>query len=161
MKEHITIYTDGSCLGNPGRGGYGFILRYKEHYKEGYGGFLLTTNNRMELIGVIRALTMIRSRIDIILYTDSKYIRNAIEEGWLQKWQRSGWKTSTKKSVKNRDLWEHLYSLLTTYTVRFEWVKAHNGNTYNERCDILAKQGAQMENQERDIVFEESIHNKT
>ena len=157
MQEVITIYTDGACLGNPGKGGYGFVLRYKGHYKEGFGGFLLTTNNRMELMGVIRALTAIRSHhIDIVLYTDSQYIRNAIEEGWLIKWQQCGWITSTKKPVKNKDLWKCLLPLLNRYNIHFKWVKAHNGNRDNERCDILAKQGAHMELQERDTVFEAS-----
>lgn len=156
MQDYITIYTDGACIGNPGKGGYGFILQYKEHYKEGFGGFLLTTNNRMELMGVIRALMMIRSPLNIVLYTDSKYIQGAIEEGWLARWQRSGWVTGTKKPVKNRDLWEQVYILLNRYSVQFKWVKAHNGNQYNERCDALAKQGARMENQERDTVFEKT-----
>lgn len=153
----MTIYTDGACFGNPGKGGYGYILRYKTHYKEGFGGFLLTTNNRMELIAVIRALGCVRRPMDISLYTDSLYIRNAIEEGWLAKWQRSAWKRSSKQAVKNKDLWELLLPSLSTHNIEFIWVKAHNGDIDNERCDALAKQGASMEMQEHDTIFESTI----
>lgn len=153
MKDYVIIYTDGACIGNPGKGGYGFILRYKGHYKEGFGGFSETTNNRMELLAVIHSLEALKRKSDVMLYTDSQYIRNAIEEGWLEKWQRTHWKTSNKKDVKNRDLWEILIPLLEVHNVRFTWVKAHNGNEDNERCDVLAKQGAMLEEQEIDTGF--------
>lgn len=152
MKE-VVIYTDGSCLGNPGTGGWAAILRYKDYEKEIFGGFIHTTNNRMELMAVIRALQQLKKATVVTVYTDSKYIRDALEEGWLRKWQKNNWKTSNKKDVKNKDLWLQLLHEITRHTVQFQWIKAHNGIAENERCDALAKQGATHPQQEIDVGF--------
>lgn len=142
VMKHVIIHTDGSCLGNPGPGGWAAVLRFGEHVRELAGGYNYTTNNRMELMGAMQALETLKEMCDVALYTDSQYLRHAVEKGWLKGWQRNGWKTSAKKDVKNRDLWERLDVQLRTHQVRFHWVKGHAGNTDNERCDILAREQA-------------------
>jgi ribonuclease HI len=135
MKE-VTLYTDGACSGNPGPGGWGAILLYKGAEKELSGGEAETTNNRMELTGVIRGLSALREPCAVTVYTDSQYISRAITEGWLKKWKAAGF--TKKGGLKNADLWRELDGLLQRHEVKFVWVKGHADNEYNNRCDRLA-----------------------
>lgn len=135
---NVTIYTDGACSGNPGPGGYGAILMYGSHKKELSGGDANTTNNRMELMGVITALEALNRPCQVDLYTDSQYVVNAIEKGWARKWQSNGWMRNKKDKALNPDLWQRLLDLLETHQVTFHWVKGHAENPYNNRCDELA-----------------------
>ena len=140
----IQIHTDGSCLGNPGAGGWAAVIIYENHQREEiFGGEENTTNNRMELTAAIRALEKIPAGERVELYTDSSYLKNAFTNGWLAKWKSNGWKTATKNPVLNQDLWLELDKLITTRTVKFNWVKGHAGNFFNERCDILARTTAE------------------
>ncbi len=136
MKE-VTIYTDGACSGNPGPGGWGAILIYGEHKKELSGGERQTTNNRMELLGVITALEALKEPCRVTLYTDSQYIVNAVNEGWLSSWKQKNWKRKGG-DVKNPDLWQRVYELISVHEVKFIWVKGHAENKFNNRCDELA-----------------------
>ncbi|MBQ8830315.1 MAG: ribonuclease HI [Oscillospiraceae bacterium] len=136
MKK-VIIYTDGACSGNPGPGGWGAILKYGEKMKEMSGGEAETTNNRMELTGVIASLSALKEPCEVTLYTDSQYIVNAINEGWLKSWIAKGWKRKTGP-VKNPDLWQKVYDLLQIHMVEFVWVKGHAENPYNNRCDEMA-----------------------
>ncbi len=136
--KHVDIYTDGACRGNPGKGGYGAILVYGGKEKELSGGERDTTNNRMELMGAIAALEALREPCDITLTSDSKYLTDAINKGWLASWKKNGWRKADKKPVLNIELWERLDKLLSVHTVRFVWVHGHAGHEYNERCDRLA-----------------------
>ena len=136
--KHVDIYTDGACRNNPGRGGWGAILVYEGREKELSGGEPMTTNNRMELSAVIAALSALKESCEVKLTTDSQYVVNAIEKGWLESWQKNGWRKSDKSHVLNVDLWEKLILLLDTHKVSFVWVRGHNGHPYNERCDALA-----------------------
>lgn len=138
MKD-IAIFTDGSCLGNPGPGGWCAILRYGEHERVISGGFARTTNNRMEILAVVKGLESLTERCKVDLYTDSQYVRNAVEKHWLVNWQRNGWKTANKKPVKNKDLWTALLPLLEAHDVSLHWVRGHNGHPENERCDEVAR----------------------
>lgn len=134
----VTIYTDGACSGNPGPGGYGAILMYGSHQKELSGGAANTTNNRMELMGVITALKALNRPCTVQLYTDSQYVVNAIEKGWAVKWRANGWMRNKKDKALNPDLWQELLELLEKHDVTFHWVKGHAENPYNNRCDALA-----------------------
>ena len=134
----VTIYTDGACSGNPGPGGFGAILMYGEHKKELSGGEPETTNNRMELMGVITALQALKRPCTVQLYTDSQYVVNAIEQGWAKKWRANGWMRNKKDKAMNPDLWETLLELLEVHQVKFHWVKGHAENPYNNRCNELA-----------------------
>ena len=136
--RHVDIYTDGACRGNPGRGGWGAILVYEGREKELSGGDKLTTNNRMELSAVIAALSALKEPCDVKLTTDSQYVVNAIEKGWLSSGMKNNWRKSDKSAVLNVDLWQKLDSLLAIHDVSFVWVRGHNGHPYNERCDVLA-----------------------
>lgn len=136
--KNIEIYTDGACSGNPGKGGWGAVLIYNGREKELCGGCEQTTNNRMELTAVIEALKAVKEPCKITLTTDSKYVCDAINKGWLYSWKNNGWKKADKKSALNVDLWEELLPLLEIHSIEFVWVKGHNGNPYNERCDKLA-----------------------
>ncbi|MBQ8869935.1 MAG: ribonuclease HI [Alphaproteobacteria bacterium] len=139
MTARIEIFTDGACSGNPGIGGWGVLLRYKDIEKELSGGELETTNNRMELTAVIEALKALKTVCNITLYTDSKYVMCGITE-WLENWKKNGWKTSNKKNdVKNVDLWQQLDELIKHHEIRWIWVKGHNGHLENERVDTLAR----------------------
>ena len=138
MPKTVTIYTDGACSGNPGPGGWGAILRYGAHEKELSGGDPETTNNRMELTAVIRALEALKEPCRVELYTDSRYIVDAIEKGWLHSWQRNGWRKADKKPALNVDLWQRILELFATHEVHLHWVKGHAENEYNNRCDALA-----------------------
>ncbi len=142
MSAVVTIYTDGSCLGNPGPGGYGAVLIYGENRKELSQGYRQTTNNRMEMRGVIAALSSLKRPCQVELYTDSKYIKNAVVQNWIGNWQKNGWKTAAKKPVKNKDLWLELIELIKKHKVEFKWVKGHSGHPENERCDELARGAA-------------------
>ena len=135
---NVTIYTDGACSGHPGPGGYGAILMYGQHKKELSGGDPNTTNNRMELMGVITALKALNRPCQVNLYTDSQYVVNAIEKGWAKKWQANGWMRNKKDKALNPDLWQSLLDLLEIHQVTFHWVKGHAENPYNNRCDELA-----------------------
>ena len=137
MRKHVTIYTDGACSGNPGPGGWGAILQYGSAEKEMSGGEHQTTNNRMELLGVINALQALREPCVVDLYTDSQYICNAINQHWLAGWKKAGWKRKGGE-LKNPDLWQTLDGLLQTHQVSFHWVKGHADNEFNNRCDRLA-----------------------
>lgn len=134
----VEIFTDGACSGNPGPGGYGAILRAGEHVKEISGGAPDTTNNRMELMGVISALSALKYPCEVVLTTDSKYVVDSVTKGWAKKWRANNWIKSDKKPALNADLWEQLLDLLEVHNVRFVWVKGHAGHPENERCDALA-----------------------
>lgn len=136
--KHVDIYTDGACSGNPGKGGWGTILIYGKYEKEMSGGESQTTNNRMELTAVIKALEALNEPCEVTLTTDSKYVCDAVNQGWVYSWQKNGWKKADKKPALNVDLWEELLPLLQTHDVTFVWVKGHAGHPYNERCDRLA-----------------------
>ena len=138
-KPKVTIYTDGSCSGNPGPGGWGAILICNDKLKELSGGENSTTNNRMELLGVINALKALNKPCKVDLYSDSAYVVNAFKENWILSWQMNDWKTSTKSPVKNKELWIELLSLTSLHEVNFLKVKGHADNKYNNRCDELAK----------------------
>ena len=134
----VTIYTDGACSGNPGPGGWGAILKYGDHEKELSGGEKSTTNNRMELLGVIRALECLKEPCMVELWSDSQYVVNGLEKGWAKSWRAKGWVKSDKKPALNPDLWGRLLDLTDRHTVRCHWVKGHAENPYNNRCDELA-----------------------
>ena len=134
----VTIYTDGACSGNPGPGGWGAILEWQGHEKELSGGEAQTTNNRMELTAVLTALRLLKEPCIVELYSDSKYVVDAIDKGWLYGWQKKGWIKADKKPVLNVDLWQQLLPLLTRHNVRLHWVKGHAENEKNNRCDQLA-----------------------
>ena len=136
--KHVDIYNDGACRGNPGKGGYGAILVYGGREKELSGGEPLTTNNRMELMAAIVAMEALREPCEITLTSDSKYLTDAINKGWLSSWKKNGWKKADKSKVLNVELWERIDKLLEIHTVTFVWVKGHHGHPYNERCDALA-----------------------
>ncbi len=133
----IKIYTDGACSGNPGPGGWGAILCWNAHEKELSGGEPDTTNNRMEMMAVIKGLEALKKKSAVTIYTDSKYVKQGAEE-WLEGWKARGWKSASKKPVKNQDLWEQIDSLLRVHLVSFIWVKGHSGHEMNERVDKLA-----------------------
>ena len=137
MKK-VAIYTDGACSGNPGKGGWGAVLVYRSAEKELSGGEKNTTNNRMELTAVIMALKELKEPCEVTVTTDSKYVCDAINRGWLESWRKNGWRKADKKPALNVDLWEELLTLLAVHKVEFVWVKGHNGHPYNERCDKLA-----------------------
>jgi len=139
-ENKIEIYTDGACSGNPGPGGWGAILRYKDSEKEICGGEALTTNNRMELMAAIMALESLKRPGHVRLHTDSIYLRDGITK-WIHNWKRNGWRTADKKPVKNAELWQRLELALETHDISFHWVKGHSGHDDNERADELARQG--------------------
>ncbi len=140
MTKKVEIFTDGACKGNPGKGGWGALLRYNGTEKELYGGELETTNNRMELTAAIEALTILQRSCSVDLTTDSQYVRKGITE-WIDNWKLKGWKNSQKKAVKNADLWKQLDTLTEKHQVKWHWVKGHSGHTENERADELANRG--------------------
>ncbi len=145
MKK-VEIYTDGACKGNPGAGGYGAILVYLGHEKEFSGGEEMTTNNRMELMGAIAALSALKEPCEVTLTSDSKYLVDAVTKKWVYGWRDKGWKKSDGKQALNIDLWERLLELLEVHTVTFNWIKGHAGHPYNERCDALAVKEAEKFN---------------
>jgi ribonuclease HI len=140
MTEPVIIYTDGACRGNPGKGGWGAILRYKGTIKELHGGERETTNNRMELMAAISALEALKKPCVVQLHIDSKYVLDGITQ-WLPNWKRRGWKTASKAPVKNEDLWRRLDAAIQPHEISWRWVKGHSGNHGNERADALANLG--------------------
>ena len=150
-KLFVEMYTDGACSGNPGAGGFGTILRYKDttgkyHEKELTAGYKLTTNNRMELLAVIVGLEALKKPCKIKITSDSKYFIDAFEQKWIDNWQKNNWKTSSKKPVKNVDLWQRLINAMTPHDIELVWVKGHNGHEFNERCDVLAVNSSKSDN---------------
>lgn len=155
-ETSVTIYTDGSSLGNPGPGGWGAILIWADAKKELSRGYVETTNNRMEIRGVLHALEHLTRPCTVHVHTDSRYVCDAISKKWIASWIKNGWLTSAKKPVKNRDLWEQLLPLLHKHKVLFHWVKAHDGQPENERCDELAKNAAKARTREVDEGYPNS-----
>ncbi|AGG30214.1 ribonuclease HI [Morganella morganii] len=147
MSDKVEIFTDGSCLGNPGPGGYGALLRYKGHEKALSEGFFLTTNNRMELLAAIVALETLKRPCDIVLTTDSQYVRQGITQ-WIHNWKRRGWRKADKSPVVNVDLWQRLDAAITRHQIDWQWVKGHAGHPENERCDELARAAAESPSQD-------------
>ncbi|SDN59912.1 ribonuclease HI [Desulfonauticus submarinus] len=139
----VYLFTDGCSLGNPGPGGIGVILKYKNKSKKIQKGFTSTTNNRMELQAIIEGLMALKKPCKVTVFTDSQYVVKAFNEGWLKNWLKNNWKNASKKPVKNKDLWEKLLQLTQKHTVTFEWIKGHNNHPENEECDSLAKAAAQ------------------
>lgn len=146
----VDIYTDGACSGNPGSGGYGVVMLYNGARKELSAAYRLTTNNRMEVLAVIKALEALKEKCIVNLYSDSKYVVDAINKGWARKWKANGWKKADKSRAQNVDLWERLLALLDMHEVKFIWVKGHADNIENERCDLLARTAI-----ERGILMED------
>ena len=140
MAERVQIFTDGACRGNPGPGGWGVLLSYKGKEKELFGGESMTTNNRMELMAVIKALEALTKTARVMVTTDSQYVKKGISE-WIDNWKRNGWKTAAKKPVRNADLWTRLDELVSRNDVTWAWVKGHSGHPENERVDALANKG--------------------
>ena len=138
MQKFVEIFTDGACSGNPGPGGWGAVLRYNGREKELSGGERDTTNNRMELTAVIKALEQLKEPCKVMLTTDSKYVSDGVGKGWAVSWQKNGWRKADKKPALNPDLWERLLELLKIHDVTINWVKGHAGHPENERCDELA-----------------------
>ncbi|MGK7939837.1 MAG: ribonuclease HI [Crocosphaera sp.] len=155
MKK-VEIYTDGACSGNPGKGGYGVVLIYNQHRKELSGGYRLTTNNRMEMMAAIIGLETLTAHCDVNLYTDSRYLVDAITKGWAKKWQANSWKRNSKEMAKNPDLWQRLLDLCEHHQVEFIWVKGHAGHAENEHCDRLAVAASQQEELSIDEIYENS-----
>ncbi len=156
-KLLVEMYTDGACSGNPGRGGYGCILRYKDtsgnyHEKDLTQGYDSTTNNRMELMAVIVGLEALKKPCRVDIYSDSKYFIDAFEQKWIDNWQKNNWKTAGKKPVKNVDLWQRLLIAMKPHTVNLIWVKGHNGHEFNERCDRLAVNSSKSDNLIEDVI---------
>ena len=147
--KKVTIYTDGACRGNPGPGGYGVVLLHGSHRKELSAGFRRTTNNRMELMAVIAGLQALKTKCQVTVYSDSKYVVESYTEGWAHGWRAKGW-----KKAKNPDLWKTLLELCDLHEIKFQWVKGHAGNPENERCDFLSVQAAQGENLPADHGYE-------
>ncbi len=152
MQKHVEIFTDGSCLGNPGPGGYGAVLKYKGTSKELSQGYKLTTNNRMEMLATIVALQSLKEPCTVTLTTDSQYVRQGITQ-WISKWQKNNWKTASRQDVKNVDLWKQLYAENQRHKVQWNWVKGHSGHIENERCDDLARQAAESNNLLEDVGY--------
>ena len=153
MKK-VTIYTDGACSGNPGPGGYGATLRYGRRSKELSAGFRKTTNNRMELLAVISGLEALKSPCDVTIFSDSRYIVDAVNKGWARRWKANGWRRNKKDKAVNPDLWERLLTLLDTHDTQFRWVKGHAGNPGNERADALAVAASNAEDLAIDHGYE-------
>lgn len=145
MLKDVKLYTDGSCLGNPGPGGYGVVMIYKGHQKELSQGFKLTTNNRMELLAPIEGLNALNEKCNVVVTTDSQYVRQGIMS-WIKGWKKNGWKTSSRQPVKNVDLWKALDEAASKHDVEWKWVKGHSGHVENERCDDLAREAAESSN---------------
>ena len=140
----VTIHTDGSCLGNPGPGGYGVILDYNGRRMELSGGFARTTNNRMELLAAIIGLEALNRPCQVVLYSDSRYVVDAIDKGWAVRWRENGWMRNKSGAAVNPDLWERLLNICQKHAVEFRWVRGHSGNINNERCDQLARDAAKQ-----------------
>ena len=156
-RKNVTIYTDGGCINNPGPGGYGVVLLYGDRRRELSGGFRLTTNNRMEIMAAIVALSALKESCQVTLHSDSQYLVNAIEQGWAARWRETGWMRNRKEKALNPDLWERLLKLLGRHRVKFVWVRGHMGNQENERCDELAQSMARSPDLPPDLEYEKSV----
>ncbi|MGQ9865032.1 MAG: ribonuclease HI [Pseudanabaenaceae cyanobacterium] len=150
----VEIYTDGACLGNPGPGGYGAVLIYGPHRRELSGGFRLTTNNRMEMMGAIVALNALKEPCAVTLYSDSKYVVDALVKGWAKRWQARNWMRTKTEPALNPDLWADLLQVSDRHQVTWQWVKGHAGHPENERCDRLAVMAAQQPQLPPDLGYE-------
>ena len=139
-EKTVFLYTDGACKGNPGKGGWGVLMRYGSHEKELFGGEAHTTNNRMELTAIIQGLAALKRPCAVVIYTDSQYVKNGMEK-WIHGWKKNGWKTASKQPVKNEDLWQQLDQLAAQHQIQWQWVRGHAGHAENERADALANQG--------------------
>ena len=153
MIPEVTIYSDGAAQPNPGKGGYGSVLIFGKHRKELFQGYKVSTNNRMELLGAIVALEALKKQSKVNLYTDSQYVVNGIEKGWARGWKSRGWKLGSGKPAKNPDLWDRLLIATEKHEVKLHWVKGHNGDIENERCDQLAVDAANSNNLIDDIGY--------
>ncbi|MEB3163625.1 MAG: ribonuclease HI [Prochlorothrix sp.] len=153
-RKNVAIYTDGSCLKNPGPGGYGIVMLYGPHRKELSGGFQHTTNNRMEIMAVIVALQTLKEPCNVQIYTDSQYVVNAIMKGWAVRWRGNNWMRNSKEAAINADLWAQLLDLCDRHKVEFHWVRGHAGNVENERCDTLAVTAAKQSHLPPDVGYE-------
>ncbi len=140
QDKTVSLYTDGACKGNPGKGGWGVLMRYGSHKKELFGGEAHTTNNRMELTAIIQGLAALKRPCAVVIYTDSQYVKNGMEK-WIHGWKKNGWKTASKQPVKNEDLWQQLDRLAAQHQIQWQWVRGHAGHAENERADALANQG--------------------
>ena len=156
-KSDVTIYTDGGCLGNPGPGGYGVVLRCGAHEKHLSGGFARTTNNRMEIMAAIVALEALNMPCRVTLHSDSKYVVDAMTQGWVQRWKTNGWMRNKKDKAVNPDLWERLLAACVQHEVAFKWVKGHAGHADNETCDRLANQAAARADLPADEAYDRSM----
>ena len=143
MEKTVYLFTDGACKGNPGAGGWGALLRYGGHEKELFGGEAQTTNNRMELTAVLSGLKTLNRPCDVVICTDSQYVKNGMES-WIHNWKKNGWKTAGRQPVKNADLWQQLDEQVARHRVRWQWVKGHAGHAENERADALANRGVEQ-----------------
>lgn len=153
-SDKTIIYTDGACSGNPGPGGYGTVMHYGEHCNELSGGFRKTTNNRMELLAVIEGLQALNRPCKVTVFSDSKYIVDAVNKGWARRWQANDWKRNKREKALNPDLWARLLKLLDAHAVSLQWVKGHAGNPGNERADALAVAASQSDNLAIDQGYE-------
>jgi ribonuclease HI len=143
---NLEIWTDGSCLGNPGPGGYGILFKINGQTKAKSGGFKLTTNNRMEIMAAIAALETLKEKTGAVIYSDSQYLVDAVTKGWAKKWKANNWKRNSKDKAINPDLWDRLLGLIEKHEIEFRWVRGHNLQTENEQCDRLAQAAASQEN---------------
>ncbi|CAG9297357.1 ribonuclease HI [Celerinatantimonas diazotrophica] len=155
MTKSVQLFTDGSCLGNPGPGGYGAILQYADKERELSAGFRLTTNNRMELLATIVGLETLTRPCEVVLTTDSQYVRQGITQ-WIHNWKKRDWKTANKQPVKNVDLWQRLDQAAKRHQIQWHWVKGHAGHEENERCDELARNAANSNELGIDAGYEQS-----
>ncbi|MBI5651055.1 MAG: ribonuclease HI [Chloroflexi bacterium] len=155
--DRVIIYTDGSSVGNPGAGGYAAVMLYGGHRKEARGGFRLTTNNRMEMMAALVGLGLLKRHCAVTIYTDSKYLRDAMMNGWVKRWMKNGWRTRADTPVANMDLWLQLWDHAQKHNVKFEWVRGHAGNAENERCDQLATQMAARDDLPPDAGYENGL----
>ena len=155
--KHITIFTDGACSGNPGPGGYAALLRHGDHCREVSGGFARTTNNRMELCAAIEGLASLREPCRVTLHSDSSFLVYAMSMRWIRNWKARGWRTAARQRVKNQDLWQRLEALAVHHTVEWNWVRGHDGNEDNERCDALAVSAAAAEDLPPDTGYLEEL----
>jgi ribonuclease HI len=157
-KPQVTIYTDGACLRNPGPGGYGVVVLLSDgQRRELSGGFRLTTNNRMEILAAIEGLKLLKQPSKVLLYSDSQYLVNAMQQGWVNRWRANGWMRGKGQPAINPDLWKQLLALCEQHEVTFSWVRGHAGNTENERCDQLSVQAAKSRNLAIDAGYERAV----